>query len=97
MFTVKVFSRGRATVNGYEALWYSVVDEEGHPPYVQFETPPPDRGLRQIELSEDYMRVVVENATGKTVENLFVSNDTLAEIRSTGSTSCQDRIDTSTR
>lgn len=78
MFTIKAFARGRFVHTGYEALWYSVNETSK---VVQFETPTgagADR-LRELQLGEDYVRIVVENATGRTVENLYMGRQEAME------------------
>ncbi len=77
MFTVKCIKNGGAYIWGAEALSYEV-DQQAQcitywPPHseaisVYAEPPPHDEGLARFE------RIVIENSSGKTVENLACKN-----------------------
>ena len=65
MFTIKAFRRGSFVHHGYEAVAYEVDETAGTVAYQ------PGRGENWPILSlEQHSRIVIENAAGRTVENV---------------------------
>lgn len=68
MFTVKAFHRGGDSYHAYEASQYTSDSARGYGTITFQEPGKPDSTV--VCLSRIYERIVVENAAGRTVENI---------------------------